>query len=155
MREFRFGMNPPLPDPDGSGYVDVTVVEFAAHTAYLDPAVGTGFLVTPRPETDVEAPEDALVEAAWSLLLSDPRPQAGLSLQLADKLHALSELEREGWKVLHDEHGNVENAGVTIDGCVVVCLYDSRSLAEPTLDELHRSLTALSIAADLQPRSGD
>jgi hypothetical protein len=46
------------------GYVDVTVGGFAAHTAYLDPEAGTGYLVKPLPENDVPAPRDPFVEVA-------------------------------------------------------------------------------------------
>lgn len=45
-------------------YVDVTIVEFASHTAYLDPLTGVGYLVTPRPGTDVGPFADPLIEAA-------------------------------------------------------------------------------------------
>ena len=47
-------------------YVDVTVVEFAAHTAFLDPVTGIGYLVLPPAGSDIEALSDPLVEAAWS-----------------------------------------------------------------------------------------
>ncbi|MGW7680789.1 hypothetical protein ACWGID_08645 [Kribbella sp. NPDC054772] len=43
----------------------VTVAEFAAHVAYLEPETGIGLLVAPRPDTDVAAPDDWFIEVAW------------------------------------------------------------------------------------------
>jgi len=39
-------------------YVDVTVVDFAAHTAFLDPVTGIGYLVLPPAGSDIEALSD-------------------------------------------------------------------------------------------------
>jgi hypothetical protein len=135
------------------GYVDVTIVEFAAHTAYLDPLTGTGYLVTPRPENDLAAPEGPFVEVAWSERLNDYGRVGGLSLHTADRLQALSHLEQEGWTFLHDERGQVEKAGRTTDGRAVLCLYGSPLVEEPTLDALSRALIALDIAADVDVQS--
>ncbi|TDO29844.1 hypothetical protein EV643_14311 [Kribbella sp. VKM Ac-2527] len=135
------------------GYVDVTIVEFAAHTAYLDPLTGTGYLVTPRPENDIAAPEGPFVEVAWSERLTDYGRVGGLSLYTADRLRAVRILEQEGWTYLHDECGQVEEAGRTTDGRRVLCLYGSPMVEEPTLDALSRALIALDIAADIDVQS--
>jgi hypothetical protein len=135
------------------GFVDVTIVEFAAHTAYLDPETGTGYLVNPLPDNDIPAPRDPFVENAWSERSNGHVRIGGQSLHTADRLWALSHLEQEGWTFLHDEHGQVENAGRTTDGRLVQCLYGSPIVAEPTMDALSRALMALDIAAGVDVRS--
>lgn len=132
-------------------YVDVTVLEFAAHTAYLDPVTGTGYLVTPRPQNDVPAPEDPLVEAAWSDCLGGHAP-AGLSLYDADRRDAFEHLACEGWEPLLDEDGGIEEAGWTTDGRRALCLYAMPTGGEPCVEALHRALTALDIASDVHVR---
>lgn len=145
-------MNPFADNPAWGGYVDVTIVEFAAHTAYLDPRTGTGYLVAPRPETDVAAPEDPFVEVAWSEQLNDYCRIGGLSLHAADRQRALTQLAQEGWQLLRDELGVAERAGRTTDGRPVVCLY-GETTEEPTLVALRRALMALGIAAGLDEQS--
>lgn len=141
-------------DEHRPGSVDVTVVEFAAHTAYLELVTGTGFLVAPLPETDVAAPNDWFVEVAWSNHRSDYGRTGGLSLQTADRVHALELLERDGWTLLDDENGKIETAGRTTDDRLAVCLYAGRSRVEPlVLEDLQRAITALHTAADLQHTS--
>ena len=140
-------------DPDRTGYVDVTIIEFAAHTAYLDPRTGTGYLITPPPESDVAAPEDPLVEAAWSNSLHEHGRAGGLSLHEADRRGALEYLAHEGWKPLLDEHGKIEQAGWTADGRLALRLYGSPTAGEPCLETLSRALMALDIAAGLASRS--
>jgi hypothetical protein len=120
-----------------TNYVDVTIVEFATHTAYLDPETGTGYLVTPDPERDIPAPDDPFV--------------GGLSLHTADWRRALSHLEEEGWQLLYDDEGKVECAGRTVDGRTVVCLFAPPASEQPSLDILRRSLIALDLAADVDP----
>jgi hypothetical protein len=118
-------------------YVDVTIVEFATHTAYLDPRTGTGYLVTPDPELDIPAPDDPSV--------------GGLSLHTADWRRALSHLEEDGWQLLYDDVGKVERAGLTADGRTVVCLYGSPTADQPSLETLRRALIALDLAAGVNP----
>ena len=146
-------MIPPQDDQSWSEYVDVTVLDFAAHTAYLDPLTGTGYLVMPRAESDVEALQDPLVEAAWSGHLSDLDETGGLSLHSADRRRAMSGLEQMGWSLLRDEDGEVEIAGRTSDGRQAVCLYGPPVVEQPTLDALDRAIIALDIAADLDLQS--
>ncbi|WBQ02076.1 hypothetical protein [Kribbella sp. CA-293567] len=111
-------------------YVDVTIVEFAQHTAYLDPRAGTGYLVTPGPAAGVAGEDD------W--------------------LHALDHLEQLGWELLRDEEGRIEEAGWTTGGLLAVCLYGSEPpTIEPTLENLRRSLAALGLAADLEQRASN
>ncbi|MFG1624725.1 hypothetical protein [Kribbella sp. NPDC049227] len=140
-------------DPWVPGYVDVTIVEFAAHTAYLDPRSGTGYLVTPRPETDVAAPEDPLVQAVWSDSLHDPGRVGGLSLNSADRQEAFDYLRDEGWLPLLDDQGGIEPAGWTADGRQALCLYGTPTSGRPCLETLSRALMALDIAAGLGTRS--
>lgn len=140
-------------EPNQLGYVDVTVVEFAAHIAYLDPRTGTGYLVTPQPETDLAAREDAPVEAVWSASLHDDDRSSGLSLHAADRRCALDYLAEEGWALLLHEDGEIETAGWTSDGRMALCLYGLPTAGEPCLGALSRALMALDIAADLGDRS--
>ncbi|MEV0285938.1 hypothetical protein AB0H36_17620 [Kribbella sp. NPDC050820] len=118
-------------------YVDVTVVEFASHTAYLDPRTGTGYLVTPDPERDIPAPDESFV--------------GGLSLHTADWRRALSHLDEEGWELLYDDEGKVERAGLTSDGLTVVCLFGPPEGRQPSLETLRRALIALDLAANVDP----
>lgn len=118
-------------------YVDVTIVEFASHTAYLDPRTGTGYLVTPDPERDIPAPDEPFV--------------GGLSLHTADWRRALSHLDEEGWELLYDDEGKVERAGLTNDGRTVVCLFGPPEGKQPNLATLRRALIALDLAADVDP----
>ncbi|MER7243160.1 hypothetical protein [Kribbella sp. NPDC000426] len=144
-------MNPFDRDSTRRRYVDVTVVEFAAHTAYLDPITGTGYLVTPHPDTDVPPPEDPLVEAAWSGSLYEDDQPGRLSLYDADLRGALNHLASEGWEPLLDEIGEIEEAGWTTDGRRALCLY-AMPATEPCVEALHRALTALDIASDVHVR---
>ncbi|MFI7068405.1 hypothetical protein ACIBL3_45980 [Kribbella sp. NPDC050124] len=121
-------------------FIDVAVVTFAAHCAYLDSRIGTGYLVAPAPESDLAAPTTSLVEAT------------GSSLYAADLRHALGYLSEEGWGLLLDENGDVEQAGRTADGGAVLCLYGEPAAGEPCLESLSRSLTALDIAVGLDDR---
>ena len=130
-------MNQSEHEPGMSDYVDVTIVEFATHTAYLDPRTGTGYLVTPHPERDIPAPDDPFV--------------GGLSLHTADWRRALSHLEEDGWDLLYDDEGKVERAGLTPDGRTVVCLYGPPAAEQPSLDSLRRALIALDLAAGVDP----
>jgi hypothetical protein len=124
-------------EPSWSDYVDVTIVEFATHTAYLDPRTGTGYLVTPDPEHDIPAPDDPFV--------------GGLSLHTADWRRAMSHLEEDGWQLLYDDEGRVERAGRTADGRTVVCLFGSPTAEQPSLETLRRALIALDLAAGVDP----
>lgn len=130
-------------------YVDVTIVEFAAHTAYLDPLTGVGYLVAPRPETDVDALIDPLVEAAWSERLEGVGGLAPLSLHAADRERALSHLSELGWALLYNEDGYVETAGRTTDGREALCIYADPETPDPSLDAIDCAVIALDIAADL------
>jgi hypothetical protein len=124
-------------EPSWSDYVDVTIVEFATHTAYLDPRTGTGYLVTPDPELDIPAPDDPFV--------------GGLSLHTADWRRAMSHLEEDGWQLLYDDEGRVERAGLTADGRAVVCLFGAPTADQPSLETLRRALIALDLAAGVNP----
>lgn len=130
-------MNQSEHEPSRPDYVDVTIVEFATHTAYLDPRTGTGYLVTPDPEVDIPAPDDPFV--------------GGLSLHTADWQRALSHLEEEGWQLLYGDDGRVERAGLTADGRTVVCLFGSPTADQPSLETLRRALIALDLAAQVDP----
>jgi hypothetical protein len=125
----------PLPAANLSA-VDVTIIEFAAHTAYLEPLTGTGFLVLPSADDDVAAPAQPFVEVAWSLQSEE---------FCFDQL---------GWCLLDDENGEVEIAGQSTDGRLVVCIYGHDSIIdEPGLKEIQTALVALRIAADIPPDS--
>ncbi|MEU4295113.1 hypothetical protein AB0E63_43420 [Kribbella sp. NPDC026596] len=130
----------------------MTVIELAAHTAYLDPQTGTGYLVLPHPDSDVEPLMDPLVGAAWSERLSDSSDPGPLSLHAADWLRTIDRLADMGWTLLRDEDGNIEIAGT--DGRQAVCLYGPPTIEQPTLEALDRAIIALDIAAGLDLRSG-
>ena len=144
-----------MSSPEGGrpAYVDVTVVEFAAHTAYLDPATGIGYLVLPRADSDVDALSDPLVEAAWSERLSDFGDTPRLSLHTADRRRALDHLGAAGWSLLRDEAGDVEVAGRTSDDRQAVCIYGPPTMEPPTLEALDYAIIALDMAANLHPHS--
>ncbi|MEU8223702.1 hypothetical protein [Kribbella sp. NPDC048915] len=148
-------MNRPDREPSHPGYVDVTVMEFAAHTAYLDPLTGTGYLVLPRPSTDVPAPQDPLVEAAWDNCLEGAEGEAGLSLYEADLRSAFEHLAQDGWEPLLDDAGEIEEAGWTTDGRRALCLYAVPFGGEPDLESLQCALLALDIASDVHVRVHD
>ncbi|MGW7680798.1 hypothetical protein ACWGID_08690 [Kribbella sp. NPDC054772] len=142
-------MNPPDNEQAAPRYVDVTIVEFAAHTAYLDPLTGIGYLLTPRPGTDVAALADPLVEAAWSERLHDLERPVHLSLHSADRERALAQLGEQGWALLYDEEGRVEIAGRTAVGRQALCIYGQPTAENPTLEALDCAIIALDIAADI------
>jgi hypothetical protein len=142
-------MTPPEDEQYPSPYVDVTIIEYAAHTAYLDPLTGVGYLLTPRPGTDVKAPADPLVDAAWSDRLHDHAQPTHLSLHGADRQHALTHLGERGWALLYDEDGRIEIAGRTADGREALCIYGAPTTDNPTLDALDCAIIALDIAAGL------
>ncbi|MET7279919.1 hypothetical protein ABZS29_16905 [Kribbella sp. NPDC005582] len=134
-------------------YVDVTIVEFAAHTAYLDPATGTGYLVVPLPERDVAAPADVLTEAAWSDQLTETDRGVRLSLHEADRESALAQLAADQWLLLFDEEDRVDRAGQTHDGRDVLCLHGPPPPEEPTLEAIRRAVIALDIAVGIRTRT--
>lgn len=123
----------------------VTVAEFAAHVAYLEPETGTGLLVVPRPDTDVLVPDD------WDPEVGRSAGSRGLSLQSADRAYALEQLGRDGWRLLDDEKGLTEPAGWTADARLAVCLSATRRSGQQlVLEDLQYAITALHIAADLR-----
>lgn len=129
----------------GSAAVEVLIVEFAAHVAYLQPGTGAGFLVMPPPGTDVGAGDFSWPQN-WH-----PDPQINLSLRSAGRTYALQRLAMSGWTLLQDESGGVETAGETVDGRQALCLYAVRASHELlVLKDLHRGLAALHFAADLR-----
>lgn len=141
------------PDSAPRGYVDVTIVDFAAHVAYLDPATGTGYLVVPRPELDIAALDDTLLEAARSDGHADVGRSVRLSLHAADRESALRHLAEDGWAPLLDEHGRIESAGRTAAGLEVLCLHGPPPAEEPTLEAIRCAVIALDLAADVHVRS--
>ncbi|GAA1567749.1 hypothetical protein GCM10009742_06990 [Kribbella karoonensis] len=129
----------------------VTVAEFAAYVAYLEPLTGIGLLVAPRPETDVVAPDDWFLEVAWSGGWETYRPAGGLSLHSADRAHVLDELDRAGWKLLENSEGLIEPAGRTADGRQAMCLSAGPGAGRPlVLEDLQHAITALHVSADLR-----
>ncbi len=128
--------------------VEIMVVEFATHVAFLEPVTGTGFLAMPVPGTDIES-GDAFSGLVWPRQAGDA-PDAGFSLQRADRMCVLTRLAAAGWTLLENEACGAEEAGETSDGRRVVCLYAVRTAAEqPVLEDFHRALVALHEAADI------
>jgi hypothetical protein len=104
--------------------VDVTIVDLADHTAYLEPRTGTGFLLVP-----------------------------GLS-QPVDWEDALDRLDPLGWFLLDDEFGDVETAGHSYDGRLAICIYgDDSIISAPSLADIRAALVALRLAAGIPPDS--
>ncbi|TDD15074.1 hypothetical protein E1218_32125 [Kribbella turkmenica] len=132
-----------------SGVIDVTVVEFAAHAAYLEPVTGMGFLVPPPSGTDISAVD------AWNAgdvaLWSEHEPSVGLSLQAADRTNALELLADAGWTLLETGDGTAEIAGHTDEGSPALCLYAERTTRDQlVVEDFHRAFTALHAAAELR-----
>lgn len=128
--------------------VDIAVLESAAHSAYLEPRTGAGFLLMPASGTDISS-EDGFAGVAWPPEWNDS-PAAGLSLQSADLVSLLERLAGSGWTLLEDERGDAELAGETHGGRRAVCLFAVRSCHEQlVLEDLQHALTALHAAADL------
>ncbi|GAA1579824.1 hypothetical protein GCM10009789_36980 [Kribbella sancticallisti] len=125
----------------------VTVAEFAAHVAYLEPVTGTGLLVMPRPDADVVVPPDS----GWVVSRGVDGRVVGLSLHAADRAHALEQLDLDGWRLLDHEQGLTDAAGWTADGRLAVCLSAARrSERQLVLADFQYAITALHIAADLR-----
>lgn len=134
---------------DGSEAVEILVVEFAAHTVYLQPSTGTGLLLMPPRWTDIDT-EDAFAGISWPNDWGG-LPGVGLSLHTADLTHALKHLATSGWTLLEDVSGDVEIAGKTVDGRSALCMYAVRTTHEQlVLEDLHHALAALHTVADLR-----
>jgi hypothetical protein len=142
-------MTPPENEHGTPRYVDVTIVEFAAHTAYLDLLTGVGYLLIPQADSDVDALVDPLVEGAWSEWLHDVDHPVHLSLHAADRQHALNHLGELGWALLYDEDGYIEIAGRTPDGREALCIYGDPTAEDLSLEALDCAVIALDIAAGL------
>ncbi|MFI5693774.1 hypothetical protein ACIA58_18160 [Kribbella sp. NPDC051586] len=96
------------------------------------------------------APDDWFLEVAWPGGGQYGRT-GGLSLQTADRAHALEQLDEAGWRLLENDKGMIETAGRTSDGRLVQCLYAERGRERQlVLEDLQHAITALHIAADLQ-----
>ena len=95
-------------------------IQFASHTAHLDPMTGQGILVRPDPADD-----------QWL--------DGMVSLHAADWDHAIAELDRLGWEPLESEEadGTPMFAGMTADGRDAIALYGRESITTmPTLAEV-------------------
>ncbi len=127
--------------------VEIAVVESAAHTAYLEPRTGSGFLL-PAGVPDVSS-EDGFADVAWPSEWNDA-PAAELSLRAADLVSLLDRLALSGWTLIEDERGDAEVAGETAAGCQAMCLFAVRACyRQLVLEDLQEALTALHAAADL------
>ncbi|WP_406054451.1 hypothetical protein [Kribbella sp. NBC_00889] len=130
--------------------MDVTVVEFAAHAAYLEPVTGMGLLVAPRSEIDVVAADDWWPGETWQTTWKDC-PAVGLSVHAADHANALEVLADAGWTLLEAGDGAVQLAGHTADGCAAMCLYADRTTYEQlVVEDFQRGFTALRTAAKVR-----
>ncbi|WP_350275665.1 hypothetical protein [Kribbella sp. HUAS MG21] len=128
--------------------IEIAVLESAAHSAYVEPRTGAGFLLMPANETDISS-DDGFGGVDWPPEWND-EPAAGLSLQGADLISLLERLAVSGWTLLEDERGDAEPAGETVGGRRAVCLFAVRSCHEHlVLEDLQQALTALHAAADL------
>lgn len=129
----------------------VAVAEFAAHVAFLEPVTGIGLLVAPSADTDVMAPDDWSLEGASAGARYAYGRTGGLSLQAADRVHALKQLERAGWGLLESDQGVIEDAGRASDGRPAACLWAPPVCGrELVLEDLQRAITALHMVADLR-----
>ncbi|MFC0624097.1 hypothetical protein [Kribbella deserti] len=131
----------PVHDTADTAEDGVEMIEFAAHTAYLDPLSGAGLLLIPPPRDDLVLP----APREFGRHGREPK-----SLHRADWEYALGELERLGWIIFDDENGVPEVAGTSADGRLALCLFgDSAVVREPSLVEIARSLSALRRAANI------
>jgi hypothetical protein len=142
--------DPATSPADDQAFVDLTVVDLGLHTAYLDPLTGTGLLVLPLPELDIPPLSTTFVDIAWCAQSDDFACADGLSLQRADWLAALDELEQLGW-VLFDHEGQIDIAGRTRAGQVAACLIgDHPIITDPDIATIRATLAALRSAAGLE-----
>lgn len=143
-RTVRVGVGESADSDVPTQVVEVRVVDFAAHVAYLEPVTGMGLMVEPRPESDI-APAPWVERVTW-----DGDPVVALSLHSADRAHALQRLARAGWTLLEGESDSSELAGRTEDGLRAIYLYANRTADGPlVLEDFHAAFTALRGAARL------
>jgi hypothetical protein len=152
-RTVRIAVSESPDDELRSGAVDVTVVEFATHAAYLEPVTGMGLLVSPLPQEDVVVAGERCERDTWPAERADQWPTVGFTLNEADQMHALERLADSGWTLLEASGGGVAQvAGYTSEGRQAACLYAERSTYDQlVLEDFHLAFTALHAAADLLP----
>lgn len=102
-------------------------LDFAAHTAYLDEATGSGLLVRPLPCEDV----------------ADPL-EVG-TLHAADWTAAVRHLLAMGWEPSEDECGDLVCEGFTSDGREVLGLCGFLAVAREDIPEQARAFQQLRV----------
>ncbi|MFB6718911.1 hypothetical protein ACFCV3_02080 [Kribbella sp. NPDC056345] len=128
------------------------LVQFAAHTAYLDPMYGTGRLVRPRAEDDIGPLEGVDPRRIWLPNCDEYATVPELSLHWADWESAVQELYHRGWEVLEDDDGDMLVSGTSEDGRVAIGLYTKSIIGDPDWLEIEAAIRELCAAADVRPR---
>lgn len=124
----------------------MTIVEFTAHTAYLDPLTGIGHLLTPCPGTDIGA--------LWTLWSTLPGPRGctiwngRCTCRCTAPIACMRSLS-SGSQAVRRVGLPVEIASSTADGRQAPCVYGEPTAENPTLEVLDCATVALDIAADL------
>ena len=111
----------------------MNTIQFASHTAYIDPMTGTGLLVRPHPADD-----------QWL--------DGMVSLQAADWDSAMDHLRELGWEPLEDEDGDGTPlfAGMTTDARDAIALYGREPITSmPSIMELAEAGTELARLAGM------
>lgn len=120
-------------------------LNFVVHTAYLDPMTGSGLLVQPHPDEDIDPPDGILGERVWLPSIGQYGHQPALSLHWADWESAMRELHQINWSLLEGDDGLPEIVGSTNDGRQAIGLYCEDSLiSSPTIPEIDSALRELS-----------
>jgi len=115
----------------------MNTIQFASHTAYIDPMTGEGLLVRPKPADD-----------QWL--------DGMVSLHAADWDSAMDHLRGLGWEPLEDEDGDGTPlfAGMTQDGRDAIALYGHEPItSEPSITELREADIELVKLAGIIPGS--
>ncbi|WP_432937473.1 hypothetical protein ACQPXM_25140 [Kribbella sp. CA-253562] len=112
------------------------IVSFAVHRAYLDPLTGSGVLVCPDPDEDLDPPGDPLGERVWLPSLGEYGFKGSTVPALADWETAIRRLYDIAWMPLEHEYGDPQVVGQSNDGRSAVGLYSEASIiGGPTLIE--------------------
>lgn len=125
--------------------VDVTIIDLAAHTAYLEPLTGTGLLLLPLAEHDIAALAQPFVgvrsSAGYLGFHCIERTGSTRCASSAGSAGSCSTTNKARWR-LRD----------SVDGRLAMWIYgDDSVIDEPGPEEIRAALTALHIAAGIPP----
>ncbi|MFC0623258.1 hypothetical protein [Kribbella deserti] len=117
---------------------------------------GTGLLVQPDPEHDLEPPDGLLGERVWLAGLGQYGWEPALSLHWADWTRAMRHLYDIGWSPMEDEEGELDLVGTTTDGRNAIALYGEHPIiTEPSLDQIDHAIRDLCQSAGVELSDGN